>query len=92
MSELDRVRWQCRRGMLELDLMLRRFVDEHLESLSPDEVVQFKEVLDLQDGDLWQILIGRMEIEDRRLEPMVQMIKGSSHTHEATRTAKDTRP
>jgi antitoxin CptB len=75
MSELDRVRWHCRRGMLELDLMLQRFLDAHLASLSPDEMERFKEVLDLQDGDLWQILSGREEIDDPRLEAIVLMIR-----------------
>jgi len=48
MSELDRVRWHCRRGMLELDLLLHRFLDRHLASLTPDEMERFKEVLDLR--------------------------------------------
>ena len=30
MSELDRIRWHCRRGMLELDLVLARFLERHL--------------------------------------------------------------
>ena len=75
MSELDRVRWHCRRGMLELDLLLNRFVDRHLATLTPDEMERFKEVLDLQDGDLWQLLSGRAEIEDQRLRPIVLMIR-----------------
>ena len=75
MSELDRVRWHCRRGMLELDLLLQRFVDRHLESLTPDEMERFKAVLDLQDGDLWQLLSGRADVEDERLKPIVAMIR-----------------
>lgn len=75
MSELDRLRWHCRRGMLELDLLLHRFVDRHLASLSPDEMARFKEVLDLQDGDLWQLLSGRAEVQDQRLRPIVLMIR-----------------
>ena len=75
MSELDRVRWHCRRGMLELDLLLNRFVDRHLDSLTPDEMERFKEVLDLQDGDLWQLLSGRADIQDQRLTPIVLMIR-----------------
>ncbi|MBL8541994.1 MAG: succinate dehydrogenase assembly factor 2 [Betaproteobacteria bacterium] len=91
MSELDRVRWHCRRGMLELDLLLHRFVDRHLPNLSPDDMTRFKEILDLQDGELWQVLSGRAEIEDRRLQPLVQMIRGSADTREAILTEKDTR-
>jgi antitoxin CptB len=75
MSELDRVRWHCRRGMLELDLLLHRFVDRHLASLSPDELEHFKKVLDLEDGDLWQLLSGGAAPEDRSLEPIVLMIR-----------------
>ncbi len=75
MSELDRVRWHCRRGMLELDLLLQRFVDRHLESLTPDEMERFKAVLDLQDGDLWQLLSGRADVQDERLKPIVAMIR-----------------
>ena len=75
MSELDRVRWHCRRGMLELDLLLQRFVARHLEHLTPDQLERFKEVLDLQDGDLWQLLSGRADVEDVRLKPIVAMIR-----------------
>ncbi|MBL8526483.1 MAG: succinate dehydrogenase assembly factor 2 [Burkholderiales bacterium] len=76
MSELDRVRWQCRRGMLELDLLLHRFLDRHFAGLTPDEVKRFEEVLCLQDGDLWQFLSGRADIGDERLAPIVRMIRG----------------
>ena len=75
MSELDRVRWHCRRGMLELDLLLQRFVDRHLESLTADEMERFKAVLDLQDGDLWQLLSGRADADDERLKRIVAMIR-----------------
>ncbi|MCU0972456.1 MAG: succinate dehydrogenase assembly factor 2 [Burkholderiales bacterium] len=75
MSELDRLRWHCRRGMLELDLMLHRFVDRRLESLTPDELERFKELLDLQDNELWQLLSGRAEIQDQRLKSIAQMIR-----------------
>jgi succinate dehydrogenase flavin-adding protein (antitoxin of CptAB toxin-antitoxin module) len=63
--------------MLELDLLLQRFLDRHVERLTPDEMERFKEVLDLQDGDLWQLLSGRAEIRDQRLQPIVLMIRDS---------------
>jgi len=75
MSELDRVRWHCRRGMLELDLILQRFVDRHLASLTPDELDGFKAVLDLEDDDLWQMVSGRREVDEDRLKPIVLMIR-----------------
>jgi len=75
MSELDRVRWHCRRGMLELDLMLHRFVDQYLASLSPEEMERFKKVLELQDNELWQVLSGRVKVDDPRLASIVSMIR-----------------
>ncbi|MET0916857.1 MAG: succinate dehydrogenase assembly factor 2, partial [Burkholderiales bacterium] len=74
MSELDRVRWHCRRGMLELDLILNRFLDRHLSSLTGDELKRFKEVLEFEDDDLWHVLSGRAEVDDQRLQPIVLMI------------------
>ncbi|MET0218686.1 MAG: succinate dehydrogenase assembly factor 2 [Burkholderiales bacterium] len=75
MSELDRVRWHCRRGMLELDLILNRFLDQHLSSLTGDELKRFKEVLEFEDDDLWHVLSGRAEVDDQRLQPIVLMIR-----------------
>ncbi len=75
MSELDRVRWHCRRGMLELDLILNRFLDRHLSSLTGDELKRFKEVLEFEDDDLWHVLSGRAEVDDQRLQPIVLMIR-----------------
>ena len=75
MSELDRVRWHCRRGMLELDLMLSRFLDRRLTSLTPDELERFTEVLEFEDDDLWHVLSGRAEVDDKRLQPSVLMIR-----------------
>jgi antitoxin CptB len=75
MSEMDRLRWHCRRGMLELDLMLNRFIDRHLSSLTPDELIHFKEVLAFEDDDLWHVLSGRAEVNDNRLQTIVLMIR-----------------
>ncbi len=52
MSELDRIRWQCRRGMLELDLVLNRFLEQDLAGLAPAELETFKELLDEPDPQL----------------------------------------
>ena len=61
MSELDRIRWQCRRGLLELDLVLARFQERVLPGLSPEEVEGFKRLLQCSDNDLWDLVAGRLE-------------------------------
>ena len=52
MSELDRIRWQCRRGMLELDLVLNRFVEQDLAGLAPAELETFRQLLEEPDPRL----------------------------------------
>jgi antitoxin CptB len=53
---LGRLRWDCRRGMLELDIVLARFMEQNFERLAPQEVAAFKELLACSDPDLWGLL------------------------------------
>ena len=61
MSELDRIRWRCRRGLLELDLVLAACVERLLPGMTPAEVVVFKALLERSDNDLWDLSSGRLE-------------------------------
>jgi len=61
MSESDRIRWHCRRGLLELDIVLGRFLERHLEHLTPSEHEAFKGLLQCSDNDLWDMVSGRLE-------------------------------
>jgi antitoxin CptB len=60
-SDLDRIRWDCRRGMLELDLVLARFLDRHFSGLTPSQKKAFKTLLEYPDNDLWDLVAGRVE-------------------------------
>lgn len=61
MRDLDRIRWHCRRGLLELDLVLARFLEQRLEALSDAERHAFERLLQCADNDLWDIVNGRLE-------------------------------
>jgi len=63
MSELDRLRWQCRRGVLELDLVLSRFLEREWERLSPGQRDAFKLLLEHSDTELWDLICGRSQPE-----------------------------
>jgi antitoxin CptB len=65
MAELDRIRWQCRRGLLEMDLILQRFLAEDLDSLSPEEMSLFKEFLGEVDTVLLPWVMGQEEAPKR---------------------------
>lgn len=75
MKELDRVRWRCRRGMLELDIVLQRFVDKHYAQLNENELQQFDTLLNLPDNDLWDMITAMKEVGDVKLQPMLQLLQ-----------------
>jgi antitoxin CptB len=55
-AEQRRLAWRCRRGMLELDIMLQRFVANHFNGLSLAEMHAFDEMLELPDNEFWALL------------------------------------
>lgn len=60
-SELSRLRWQCRRGLLENDLILDRFMERFGADLEGRRLEVFRELLELGDNELWDILSGRVD-------------------------------
>jgi antitoxin CptB len=81
---LARVRWRCRRGMLENDLVLERFLDARGAALSEAEIAMLDVLLDLPDTTLWNLIAGLAEPEDPTVAPLV----GALRRVEATRAAQ----
>lgn len=75
MAELDRIRWHCRRGLLELDLVLAAFVEHRLHRLDAGQLEVFEELLEWPDNDLLDLVMGRAEADDPRLEPVVELLR-----------------
>ena len=73
MSPLDRHRltWKCRRGLLELDLVLQKFIP----SVRDEELPRLLALLELPDNDLWDIIIGRSEHYDSDLRQTVARLR-----------------
>jgi antitoxin CptB len=78
MSETDRIRWQCRRGLLELDLVLATFCDRHLERLETKELELFRELLASPDNDLLDLVMGREPSADPRFNALLERLRGNS--------------
>jgi antitoxin CptB len=57
-KDLGRLRWRCRRGMKELDILLERYVDERFRSASSAEQEAFRQLLDTQDIILYAYCLG----------------------------------
>jgi antitoxin CptB len=60
MRDIERVRWRCRRGMLELDIMLEHFVELHYAQLSAAQRSTFDALLDMPDTTLWDMITGKV--------------------------------
>jgi antitoxin CptB len=74
-AELDRIRWHCRRGLLELDLILERFNQKYLDGLDAVQLEQFKELLALDDNHLLDLIMERSAVTDQRLAKVLGMLK-----------------
>jgi antitoxin CptB len=73
--ELNRLRWRCRRGMLENDLILARFLDARGEAISEPELAGLDRLLDLSDNQLWDLLSGRQEPDDAAIKPLLEALR-----------------
>jgi antitoxin CptB len=74
-TELNRLRWRCRRGMLENDLILARFLDARGEAMTGDDVAALDRLLDLSDNELWDLLSGRAEPQDAMVRPLLDALR-----------------
>jgi antitoxin CptB len=75
-EELNRLRWQCRRGLLELDLVLERFLERHGDHLRGEQLASFKILLDYADNDLWDLVCARKECHDPRFAQVLGWMRG----------------
>ena len=75
MSDNDRLRWRCRRGLLELDLILQGFLERGFDRLDAQEKALFGELLDSPDPDLLDWALGRSEPADPRYRGVVRLLR-----------------
>lgn len=75
-QKLKRLRWQCRRGMLELDLILLAFLEKAYLALSTADQKLFERLLTYSDQDLYCYLIRRQPIENVAMQMLIEQING----------------
>jgi antitoxin CptB len=71
---LRRLRWRCRRGLLENDIFIDRFFERHGENLTTPLVQGLLELMDLSDNDLLDLLLARKEPESDLVKPEVMQV------------------
>lgn len=77
-ENLSRLRWQCRRGMLELDEFLDGFLNNAYVNMSPAQKQTFEEILDLPDQLLFEYLLGQTKPIDMDVADVIQQIRHST--------------
>ena len=73
-TELNRLFWHSRRGMLELDVLLVPFVKEVYPSLDAEDQARYRKLLECEDQDMFGWFMERTESEDPELQRMVRII------------------
>jgi antitoxin CptB len=78
LSDLDRtrLRWRARRGLLENDLLITRYLDAYESRLTDADVAALTQLFELGDNDLLDLLLGRTEPEDELDTPKLREIIG----------------
>jgi antitoxin CptB len=74
-QELGQLAWNCRRGMKELDLMLRRYLDQRWSGASADEKAVFEAFLELPDPVIAGYLLGGAESTDPEVQGLVEALR-----------------
>lgn len=74
-SVVNRLRWQCRRGMLELDYMLEGYLDKHYEQASAEMQTAFTNLLTCEDPILQHWLLDGHTVEEAEFVEIVKAVR-----------------
>ncbi len=75
MSELSRLRWRCRRGIKEMDIILQRCLEQNYPTLSPQQKILFDQILNETDLDILDWILGRSQPDNAEYEELVQLFR-----------------
>ncbi|GIU41972.1 hypothetical protein TUM4438_07460 [Shewanella sairae] len=74
--KLPRVKWACRRGMLELDVLFQPFVEQHYESMSAADKNVFVKLLECEDPELFAWFMGHEVCPNPAFAEMIIRVRG----------------
>ena len=76
--DLSRLKWRCRRGMRELDVLLERFLERQYAAASTEIQAAFARLLSLPDPEIFALIMGRQIADDPQLRDVIQRLR---HSH-----------
>jgi len=74
-DNFEQVKWRCRRGMLELDLMLNKFLNETYRTLNIESKLLFQKMLNATDPELYSWLLGTELPLDQSIQDLILIIR-----------------
>ena len=74
-AAIARLRWRCRRGMRELDVLLSGWLDRRFEQSSAEQQSAFIALLECEDDQLWDWLSGRATPDQTQLAELVRILR-----------------
>ena len=72
----EHLRWQCRRGMLELDFVLERYLDDHYDRVDAAEQALFQQLLSAQDPELQAWILNGIPHPDSAFHALIGRVRG----------------
>jgi antitoxin CptB len=75
-ERIKKLRWLCRRGMKELDVLLEAFLEKNTEELNSGAWPIFETFLNQEDDQLWHWLQGRETPQSQVFQPLISEIRG----------------
>ena len=70
-TDINKTKWKCRRGLRELDLLIRRYSEAKLDSLSKEEFEMFNSILDLEDQALYDFIFKNESLNSPEKESFI---------------------
>ena len=75
-AAMNKLRWRCtRRALLEMDILLGGFLENHFSELTPEQEKAFVELADMEDLELWPLITGKRECATQSQAEVVAKLK-----------------
>jgi len=75
MSEINRLRWKCRRGMLELDLVLNQYLEQDYSAMDSASKQAFETLLEAGDEELWALITDEKTSAAPELQAVITRLR-----------------
>ena len=73
-QNINKLAWRCRRGTKELDVLMQKFLNNFYISAPVELQLAFERMLDMQDPELYDLLIGRKSSSDQDINKVIEHI------------------